>query len=100
MRNLRKSGCPNTIMIRAYVAFIRPDLLYAYPCMCNAPQYLQNKLRIFERRISRIVGSTPAPDIVEAADSMCLRLMESIIRAPNHPLSCIAQRNDGRRTRH
>jgi hypothetical protein len=100
MRNLRKSGCSKKVMIRAYVAFIRPILLYAYPCVCNAPLYLKKKLRFFERRVVRIVGSTAVPDILDAADSMCLRLMESIVSAPDHPLGCIAQRNGGRRTRH
>ena len=60
IRNLRKAGCPKDLMEKAYVSLIRPLLLYAYPCMCNAPQFLKNRLVLVERRIAVSLGRSRA----------------------------------------
>lgn len=64
IRNLRKCRCPPSLMRRTYNALIRSILLYAYPCLCNSPSYLQNRLLRVEKRVSRIIGeemSTKCP---------------------------------------
>lgn len=100
IRNLRRSGCPQVLMIRAYLAFIRPILLYAFPAVCNAPQYLTTRLNRIERRVQRIIGDSPIlPDLPTAADSMCQNLMSSILDHPQHPLRSIFLPGPSRSTR-
>ena len=100
IRNLRRAGCDQQTMLRAYTAFLRPILLYGFPCVCNAPLYLQNRLSVFERRVSRIIGGAIHPTILDIADTTCVRLMEAVCECPNHLLSTIPLRNEGRMTRH
>jgi hypothetical protein len=87
LRNLRRAGCPPGLIFKAYTAFIRPILLYAFPCWCNIPQYLQKKLDVVERRAIRIIGEVDShKTLSEAAESMCLKLFSQVERHCEHPL--------------
>ena len=44
IRNLKRSACPPKLIFNAHVAFIRSVLLYAFPCFCNIPLYLRNRM--------------------------------------------------------
>ena len=85
--NLRKNGCPQKLMFRAYCAFIRSLLLYSYPLFCNAPLCVTSKLEAVERRVLRIIGgSFSHPSLFEVAEVTCRRLMRSIECSPSHLL--------------
>lgn len=86
--NLRRSGCSEILMFRAYCAFIRSLLLYCCPVFCNAPVCLTSKMSAIERRVFRIIGGPLSfPHLLEVAESTCIRLMRSIESSPDHPLN-------------
>ena len=55
LRNLRKAGCSSDLIFRTYCALLRSVILYAYPCFCNIPKRLEEKLTRFERRF-KVIG--------------------------------------------
>ena len=99
IRNLRRCGCPPELMLRAYYAFMRQILLYAYPCVCNAPAYLKQMLTRVENRVSRIIGSKIQPCLLQAADASCVRLMDDVSLHAQHPLRALFLSNNSCRTR-
>ena len=98
IRNLRRSGCPQKLMVRAYIAFIRSVLLYAFPCVCNAPKFLLDKICRVERRVVRIMGTEVTPSLLSAADETCRKLFASVASFPQHPLREMFITNNGRRS--
>ena len=73
--SLKRSDCPDELLFRAYCAFIRPILLYAYPAVCNMSSYLSRKLVRVENRVLRIIDSeTKFPCLLSVADKMCYKL--------------------------
>jgi hypothetical protein len=88
IRNLRRSGVSPIFLWRSYVSLIRPVLLYAFPCVCNAPMFLVNKLLRVERRIKRIINddSVCTPSLLQSANESAERLFNHISRTPRHPL--------------
>ncbi|MEL7309767.1 MAG: reverse transcriptase domain-containing protein, partial [Pseudomonadota bacterium] len=68
LRNLRNAKCPSFILHRCYVAFIRSVMLYAFPCLCNAPKYLMAKFLCVERRASRFFPGYDFMNFTSAAD--------------------------------
>ena len=99
IRNLRKCDCPQALMTTAYNAFIRSVLLYAFPCVCNAPSYLLHKLLRVEKRVSRIIGVNISPTLLEVADVTCKKLLSAISKHPQHPLRELFQLKETTRTR-
>ena len=91
MRNLRKCNCSLSLMMRAYFAFLRSVLLYAYPCLCNAPSYLQKRLLRVEKRVAKIIGVEITPSLLDAADASCSKLLSVITRHRQHPLRALFQ---------
>lgn len=93
IRNLKRSGCPSPILKLAYNSIIRPILLYAYPCFCNLPIRLQEKLLKFERRVFRIIGQSISTSIIDAGEQMCRNLFAKVSRSEDHCLfRCFTQR--------
>lgn len=87
VRNLRRSGCPPHLILLAYYSFIRSVLLYAFPCVCNAPNYLLSRLLKIEKRVFRIIGChSPSVSLFEAAHKSCVKMMTSIEKCSDHPL--------------
>lgn len=88
IRNLRRSGASPSLMWRTYVALIRPILLYAFPCICNAPNFLWDKLVRVERRVCRIISDNSVcnPSLLYAADLSGLRFFSKIAENVHHPL--------------
>ena len=86
IRNLRRAGCNSKLMIQCYNAFLRSLLLYAYPCFCNAPQFLLTKLLRLERRVFRIIGTPCHNSLIVAADKTCKKLYMQIKSDESHPL--------------
>ncbi len=99
IRNLRRCDCPHELILRAYHAFIRQILLYAYPCVCNASGYLKSKLTRVESRVSRIVGRKIESPLMQVADNACKKLMENISTHAQHPLREIFIQRNAERTR-
>ena len=91
LRHLRKSGCSPTTIIRAYIAFIRPVLLYGYPTFCNAPSYLKKELEKTERRAIRIIGHHLENNILDTADATCSNLFRQVVKSCDHPLRDLFQ---------
>ena len=105
IRNLKRAACPSSAMLLAYNSVIRPLLLYAYPCFCNFPAYLRERLLKLERRVFRIAGASndvsviEAGDIIrwcipyyEAGDSLCQNLFAQVCSNNNHCLRrCFTQ---------
>ena len=99
VRNLRRSGVPSVFLWRSYVALIRSVLIYAYPCFCNAPQFLMNNLLRVERRVCRIINddSVCNPSLLQACEASCDQLFNVILQTSSHPLrklfrTCVAPR--------
>ena len=86
IRNLRRAGCNSKLMIRCYNAFLRSLLLYAYPCFCNAPQFLLTKLLRLERRVFRIIGTPCHNSLIVTAEKTCRKLYLQIKSDDSHPL--------------
>ena len=88
IRNLRRGGCPSFLLWRSYILLIRSVLLYAFPCICNAPQYLLDDFLCLERRVSKIInnGDVCVPSLFPAAEASCEGLFMNIIESNCHPL--------------
>ena len=88
LRNLRRGGCPPFLMWKCYLAIIRSVLLYAFPCMCNAPKYLLKRLESVERRALLIINDNNfcGPPLMTQANILCERLFSQIDVNPEHPL--------------
>ena len=92
--NLKRARCPQYSLTLAYNSIIRPILLYAYPCFCNIPVYLQEKLLRFEKRIFRIIGIHSNTSIIDAGENSCKTLFSKISKFRNHCLRrCFVQRS-------
>ena len=100
IRNLKRAGCPPGLIFRAYVAFIRSVLLYAYPSFCNLSLYLQNLLVNVEKRVLRIIHSElDVPDLLSVADRTCFNLLKGIEESPEHPLRVMFESQHETKTR-
>jgi len=94
IRFLRKATCPTDTVTSAYIALIRPLLLYSCPVLCNMPLYLTKKLVRLEKRASRIIGDAPRNPLLETGEALCKRLFSQTITDPDHPLrQCFLPRN-------
>ena len=92
-QEFKKSRLSPSSMLLAYNCVLRPLVLYAYPCCCNLPAYLQDKLLKFERRIFRVVGATNDMSVIEAGDSFCQHLFNKVSSSSNHCLlKCFTRR--------
>ena len=93
IRNLKRAACSSSAMLLAYNSVIRPLLLYAYPCFCNFPTYLQERLLKLERRVFRIAGASNDVSVIEAGDSLCQNLFAEVCsNSSNHYLRrCFTQ---------
>ena len=87
IRNIRRAGCCDSLLLTAYKTYIRSVLLYASPCFCNAPSFFLNRLLRFERRIFRIIGceSTCSTDPI-----FCRTLMFTFVSGFRQPVSPFA----------
>lgn len=100
IRNLKRAGCPSDLIFRAYVAFIRSVLLYAFPSFCNLSIYLQNQLMKVEKRVLRIINpEVRVPDLLSVADRSCYNLLRSIEENPEHPLRVMFEPQHDTKTR-
>ena len=86
--NLKRANCPSSVIFRTYEALIRSVILYSYPCFCNIPYYLKEKLSRVEKRVIRIIND---PNFVyvslfDAAEKMCHSLFTSVLNNSEHPL--------------
>ena len=50
IRNLKRCDCPTDLMVKAYMAFVRSVLLYAYLSFCNLHACLFEKLNKVEKK--------------------------------------------------
>ena len=90
IRNLKRSGCDDSILYNVYVALIRSVLLYCYPSFCNAPAYLHKMLLRVEKRIFKIIFGSHQDvfkgDILTAAENMCSAFFMKVHDTSEHPL--------------
>ena len=86
LRNLKRAGCPPSIIYKCYVAFIRSILLYSFPCFCNLPQYLFYKLCRLEERASNYFCEYEFCNLKKATESICKTLFKKIASSSDHPL--------------
>ena len=88
LRNLRiiDNHCPVGIMKMAYVAFIRSVLLYGYPVICNALQYLKDQLIKAEKRAMKMINTKQMPLLMTVADRTRDRLFLLVLKYPSHAL--------------
>jgi hypothetical protein len=59
IRNLCRSGCPADLVFKCYTAFIRSVFLFGFPCVCNAPAYLLQKIVILTPFVSLLLLMWP-----------------------------------------
>ena len=87
-RNLKRAGCNENILMNVYIAVVRSILLYSYPCFCNAPMYLHDKLIKLEKRIFRIASqhNIACDNILSAAEKHCASLYTRVQSTAGHPL--------------
>ena len=86
LRNLRRTGCPPALVHKCYVAFIRSILLYSFPCFCNIPQYLFNKLLRVEQRAAKFFPEFQYCKLQDTVDHICSKLFQNIVNSCDHPL--------------
>jgi hypothetical protein len=86
LRNLRRAGCPPSLVHKCYVAFIRNVLLYSFSCFCNLPKYLFHKILCVERRAARYFPGLQYSDLYDSTDRICKKLFRSVVKFSNHPL--------------
>ena len=87
IRNLKRSACSPELIFRAYVAFVRSILLYAFPSFCNLPLYLFKHIVAIEKRVFRIIDDNIVQDdLSQAASKCCESLFNRILSNSNHPL--------------
>lgn len=84
--NLIRAGCPSSLLLQAYLAYVRSVLLYCFPVFCNAPDYLMKRLTKIEKRIVRFTCVAPREKLLVAADAMCARLFTAVESNKAHPL--------------
>ena len=70
----------------AYVAFIRSVLLYGYPVICNALQYLKDQLIKAEKRAMKMINTKQMPLLMTVADRTRDRLFLLVLKYPSHAL--------------
>ena len=101
IRNLCRAKLPVSLIVSAYVAFVRSILLFSFPTFCNAPQFLMDRLLPFERRIFSFVYrfDVKVPSICEAGELCCRRLFQKVQHLPSHPLRVLFQHKPTDRTR-
>ena len=102
IRNLRRGGCPSLLIWWSYVALIRSVLLlYAFPCFCNAPNFLIDKLFRVEKRVRRIINDDTVcvPSLKLAADTLGVRLFLKVLKDEQHPLRSFFDQCGARCTR-
>ena len=73
LRNLKRAICPPSLIHKCYVAFIRSILLYSFPCFCNLPQYLLNKMVRLEQRASIYFSEYEFCNLQDATNHICDR---------------------------
>lgn len=83
---LKRAGCPSHLLFRAYCAYIRPLLLYAYPAACNMTLYLKQKLERVEKRVMRLIEDDNGVSLFSVADKICVKLLDKVLCEPKHPL--------------
>lgn len=99
LRNLKRSGCPSTVIFKCYVAFIRSLINYAYPCFCNLSNYLLNYLIRVERRAARFFKDVDFLTLPVILERFCENLFKLVESKPSHSLRtifrerCPTQRN-------
>ena len=101
IRNLRRGGCPSLLIWRSYVAQMRSVLLYAFPCFCNVPNFLIDKLFRVEKRVRRIINDDTVcvPSLKLAADTLGVRLFQKVLKDEQHPLRSFFDQCGARCTR-
>jgi hypothetical protein len=86
---LRRSGCSSDWCWKFYTAMIRSIALYAFPAWCNTPNNLLTQLWKIEKRLIKVIGSTPKIKIEDAAIALCSSLFTSISTKQHHPLTSL-----------
>jgi len=86
LRNMRRSSCPSSVIFKCYVAFIRSVLLYSFPCFCNLPSYLLDKLLRVERLATKYFPNFTFYDLLTVTDTICKKLFLKIVKCDSHPL--------------
>lgn len=101
IRNLCRSGCPADLVFKCYTAFLRSVFLFGFPCVCNAPAYLLQKIVNIEKRVMRLMCADPLrfPSFIDVANQMCVNLMNSIEKHECHLLRPIFVAKNVSRTR-
>ena len=98
LRNLKRAGCPSNLTARAYCAFIRSIILYAFPCFCNASSYLLSKLERLEKRCFRIISSDfQMKPLHDFSNSICAKLFQKVLSCDAHPLRELFTSNEDSR---
>ena len=89
---LRGLGAPSDVLQRYYVATIRSILLYGHPAWCNVTEEQRRKLISIEKRVSKLISNWSLPPLFSVADSSAMKLMKSVVKFQNHPLSITVNR--------
>ena len=84
--SLKRADCSSELLLKAYNAYIRPILLYAFPAVCNMSTYLKRKIERVEKRVLRVIGGNKEVTLFSVANKMCDNLFKNVLEEPNHPL--------------
>ena len=83
---LKRAGCTSDLLFRAYCAYIRPILLYAFPAASHVALYLKQKLERIEKRVLRLIDGHNEVSLFSVADKMCANILAKVLCEPQHPL--------------
>ena len=81
---LRRSGLSKNLLWKVYNSVIRSVLTFAFPCYCNLTAAQFKLMENLERRISKIIGSSPSITLKEFCDKLCSGHAKKIIFNSSH----------------
>jgi hypothetical protein len=93
LRQLKYCGLSNAVLWNVYNALIRSLITYAAPTTLNISTLLREKLIGVEKRVSRVIGSSPPISLCDFVHQMCIRLIREIKANDQHPLRHLFQDN-------
>ena len=73
-------------MLRCFYSLFRSILLYSFPCFCNFPMYLLNKIVRLQQRAARYFSEYEFCNLKDAINQICERLFIEILNSSGHPL--------------
>jgi hypothetical protein len=94
--HMKRCGATKDWLWRVYLSHIRSVLTYAAAATCNIPNKIWLELLQIEKRVQKIIGSSPPIGIQEFVENHCRTLAKRSIDNEQHPLHPLFLKAPGR----